>query len=101
MKPAIALSRRTRVVALASAAGVGLALGACSSSSGGGGGGGGASAGGGETIGVTLITKDSNNPFFVTMQTGAKAYATKQGNINLTIASGKQEGDDQGQIDAI
>ena len=57
--------------------------------------------GGGEKIGVTLITKDSNNPFFVTMQTGAKAFAEKQGNINLTVASGKQEGDDQGQIDAI
>ncbi|HEY6742260.1 MAG TPA: substrate-binding domain-containing protein, partial [Lapillicoccus sp.] len=99
MKPAIALSRRTRVVALASAAGVALALGACSSSSGGSDSG--ATGGGGEKIGVTLITKDSNNPFFVTMQTGAKAYATKQGNINLTIASGKQEGDDQGQIDAI
>jgi fructose transport system substrate-binding protein len=77
-----------------------LALGACSSSSGGSGGSG-ATGGGGEKIGVTLITKDSNNPFFVTMQTGAKAFAEKQGNINLTIASGKQEGDDQGQIDAI
>jgi fructose transport system substrate-binding protein len=99
MKPAIALSRRTRVVALASAAGVALALGACSSSSGGSDSG--STGGGGEKIGVTLITKDSNNPFFVTMQTGAKAFAAKQGNINLTVASGKQEGDDQGQIDAI
>src|SRR6478736_1937199 len=98
MKPATALSRRTRVVALASAAGVALALGACSSS---GGSGSGSTGGGGEKIGVTLITKDSNNPFFVTMQTGAKAFAQKQGNINLTVASGKQEGDDQGQIDAI
>jgi len=98
MKSAIARSRRTRVVALASAAGVALALGACSSSSGGSGSG---ATGGGEKIGVTLITKDSNNPFFVTMQTGAKAFAQKQGNITLTVASGKQEGDDQGQIDAI
>jgi fructose transport system substrate-binding protein len=101
MKPAIALSRRTRVVALASAAGVALALGACSNSSGGGSGSGATGGGGGEKIGVSLITKDSNNPFFVTMQTGAKAFAAKQGNINLTIASGKQEGDDQGQIDAL
>ena len=99
MKSAIARNRRTRVVALASAAGVALALGACSSSSGGSGGG--ATTASGEKIGVTLITKDSNNPFFVTMQTGAKAFAAKQGNINLTVASGKQEGDDQGQIDAI
>jgi fructose transport system substrate-binding protein len=77
-----------------------LALGACSSNSGGSGGSG-ATGASGEKIGVTLITKDSNNPFFVTMQTGAKAFAAKQGNINLTVASGKQEGDDQGQIDAI
>jgi fructose transport system substrate-binding protein len=99
MKSAIARSRRTRVVALASAAGVALALGACSSSSGGGGGG--STAASGEKIGVTLITKDSNNPFFVAMQNGAKDLAAKQGNITLTVASGKQEGDDQGQIDAI
>src|SRR3954470_16243387 len=99
MKPATAITRRTRVVALASAAGVAMALGACSSSSGGSGSD--STGGGGEKIGVTLITKDSNNPFFVTMQTGAKAFAEKQGNISLTVASGKQEGDDQGQIDAI
>jgi fructose transport system substrate-binding protein len=101
MKSAIATTRRTRVVALASAAGVALALGACSSSSGGGGGSGATGGGGGEKIGVALITKDSSNPFFVAMQNGAKELATKQGNIDLTIASGKQEGDDQGQITAI
>ncbi len=100
MKPATALSRRTRVVALASAAGVALTLGACSSNSGDGSGSG-STGGGGEKIGVTLITKDSNNPFFVAMQNGAKDLAAKQGNITLTVASGKQEGDDQGQIDAI
>ena len=87
MKSAIARSRRTRVVALASAAGVALALGACSSSSGGSGSG--ATGGGGEKIGVTLITKDSNNPFFVTMQKGAKAFAAKQGNVNLTVGVGQ------------
>ena len=100
MKPAIAPSRRTGVVALATAAGVALALGACSSSSGGGSGSG-STGGGGEKIGVALITKDSSNPFFVAMQNGAKELAQKQGNIDLTIASGKQEGDDQGQITAI
>jgi DNA-binding LacI/PurR family transcriptional regulator len=47
-----------------------------------------------------LITKDSTNPFFVAMQKGAQADAGKN-NVKLTIASGKQEGDDQGQIDAI
>src|SRR5580765_446118 len=56
---------------------------------------------GGQTaVGVSLITKDSTNPFFVAMQKGAKADATKN-NVKLTVASGKQEGDDQGQITAI
>jgi len=50
---------------------------------------------------LAAVIKGLDNPFFVTMQTGAKAFAEKQGNINLTVASGKQEGDDQGQIDAI
>ncbi|WP_406833030.1 substrate-binding domain-containing protein [Pedococcus sp. KACC 23699] len=56
--------------------------------------------GGGAPVGVTLITKDSTNPFFVAMQKGAKADAGKN-NVKLTVASGKQEGDDQGQITAI
>jgi fructose transport system substrate-binding protein len=51
-------------------------------------------------VGVSLITKDSTNPFFVAMQKGAKADAAKN-NVKLTVASGKQEGDDQGQITAI
>lgn len=78
-----------------------LALAACGGNqdtggtSGSGGGG-----GGGEDIAVSLITKDSTNPFFVAMQEGAKQAADEQG-INITIASGKEEGDDQGQIDAI
>lgn len=56
--------------------------------------------GGEKTVGVTLITKDSTNPFFVAMQKGAQADASKN-NVKLTVASGKQEGDDQGQITAI
>jgi fructose transport system substrate-binding protein len=58
------------------------------------------SSGSGKTVGVSLITKDSTNPFFVAMQKGAKADAAKNG-VKLTVASGKQEGDDQGQITAI
>jgi len=54
----------------------------------------------GEKIAVSLITKDSTNPFFVAMQDGAKKAADDLG-IEMTIASGKEEGDDQGQIDAI
>ena len=53
-----------------------------------------------EDIAISLITKDSTNPFFVAMQEGAKA-AAKENGIDITIASGKEEGDDQGQIDAI
>ncbi len=80
------------VVAAASAA---LGLSACNRESATDGG-----TGGDAQVGVTLITKDSTNPFFVAMQKGAKADAGKN-NVKLTIASGKQEGDDQGQINAI
>ncbi|HEY6797343.1 MAG TPA: substrate-binding domain-containing protein [Kineosporiaceae bacterium] len=51
-------------------------------------------------IAVSLITKDSTNPFFVAMQQGAKKAGAANG-VAVTIASGKAEGDDQGQIDAI
>ena len=54
----------------------------------------------GGDVSVSLITKDSTNPFFVAMQAGAKQSAEALG-VNLTVASGKEEGDDQGQIDAI
>ena len=53
-----------------------------------------------EKIAVSLITKDSTNPFFVAMQAGAKKAGDASG-VDITIASGKAEGDDQGQIDAI
>ena len=92
-------SSRTVRRALASAGIVGLALGAaaCGSDDSGSGSSG---SGGSDKIGVSLITKDSTNPFFVAMQNGAKADASKN-NVDLTIASGKQEGDDAGQIAAI
>lgn len=51
-------------------------------------------------VAVTLITKDSNNPFFIAMQEGAKADAVAA-NVDLTIASGKKDGDEAGQITAI
>jgi len=56
--------------------------------------------GGGDKVGVSLITKDSVNPFFVAMQKGAKADAAKDG-VDLTIAAGKQDGDEAGQVTAI
>ena len=53
-----------------------------------------------KTVAVSLITKDSTNPFFVAMQAGAKKAAASLG-VKITIASGKAEGDDAGQIAAI
>jgi fructose transport system substrate-binding protein len=61
---------------------------------------GGSGGGGGDDVAISLITKDSTNPFFVAMQQSAKKAADEKG-IKITIASGKAEGDDQGQIDAI
>lgn len=51
-------------------------------------------------VSVSLITKDSTNPFFVAMQEGAREKADELG-IDITIGSGQAEGDDQGQIDLI
>jgi fructose transport system substrate-binding protein len=56
-----------------------------------------AGAEGGELVAVSLITKDSTNPFFVAMQEGAKQAAAEAG-VDLTVGSGSSEGDDQGQI---
>jgi fructose transport system substrate-binding protein len=96
-----ALLMRRRVII-----GVGLAmtvgLSACSgsgSSSTAGSSSSGATAAGGK-IAISLITKNSTNPFFVAMQQGAKKAGAANG-VDVTIASGKEEGDDQGQIDAI
>ncbi|MGB5936273.1 MAG: substrate-binding domain-containing protein [Ornithinimicrobium sp.] len=58
-----------------------------------GGGGGSGEAGEDETIGVSLITKTSTNPFFVTMQKGAEEEA-EANNIDLTLAAGKEDGDE-------
>ena len=76
-----------------------LTLTACGgddAASGGGGGGG----GGGDAIGVSLITKTSTNPFFVSMQEGAEAAAEENG-VDLTLAAGKEDGDEATQIQAI
>ncbi len=57
------------------------------------------SRGGGE-VGVSLITKSSSNPFFVAMQQGARREASRQG-VDLTIAAGKRDGDEETQVQAI
>jgi fructose transport system substrate-binding protein len=54
----------------------------------------------GEEIAVTLITKTATNPFFITMQKGAEE-AGKANNVSITTASGKADGDEATQIQAI
>jgi len=85
------------VVALASAAAVVLA--GCSSSSGSGSTSG-SSDGATGKIGVSLIVKTTTNPFFIAMQNGAKAAAEADG-VDLTLAAGKADGDEDTQIQAI
>jgi len=58
------------------------------------------SGGGDDDVAVTLITKNSTNPFFVTMQEGAKKAASAEG-VKVTIAAGKEDGDEAGQVQAI
>ena len=52
------------------------------------------------TVAVSLILKNLTNPFFVAMEAGARAKAAEVG-VELTVGAGKEEGDDQGQIDLI
>jgi fructose transport system substrate-binding protein len=54
----------------------------------------------GGKVAVSLITKDSINPFFVAMQKGAKA-AAKENGVDLSVGAGAQDGDEQGQITLI
>ena len=53
-----------------------------------------------DEVGVALIVKTTSNPFFVAMEDGAKEAAEKAG-VNLTIAAGKEDGDEDTQIKAI
>lgn len=83
--------RRAAAVLLAVATAGSLVLTACGDDSG---------DGGGKQVAVSLITKDSTNPFFVAMQEGAKKAASTEG-VKLTIAAGKADGDEAGQVQAI
>ncbi|GAA0240179.1 substrate-binding domain-containing protein [Cryptosporangium japonicum] len=53
-----------------------------------------------DSVSVSLITKNSTNPFFVTMQDGAKKAAAAN-DVELTLAAGKEDGDEQTQVQAI
>lgn len=54
----------------------------------------------GDTVGVSLIVKTTTNPFFVAMQDGAEAAADELG-VELTLAAGKEDGDEDTQIQAV
>ncbi len=60
----------------------------------------GSNGGDADTIGVSLIVKTNSNPFFIAMQEGAEAAADDAG-VSLTLAAGKEDGDEDTQIKAI
>lgn len=88
--------RRGAVALAAVTAVAGLALAGCSSSSGPTG----STSAGSDEIGISLIVKTNSNPFFIAMQDGAKAAAEEHG-VNLTLAAGEEDGDEDTQIQAI
>ncbi|MFT3973588.1 MAG: sugar ABC transporter substrate-binding protein [Amaricoccus sp.] len=51
-------------------------------------------------VSACLITKTDTNPFFVKMKEGAAAKANELG-VTLKTYAGKQEGDNEGQVQAI
>lgn len=59
-----------------------------------------AQAGDADGVGVSLIVKTTTNPFFVSMQDGAKEAAEEHG-VALTLAAGRADGDEDTQIQAI
>ncbi|HEY5223389.1 MAG TPA: substrate-binding domain-containing protein [Microbacteriaceae bacterium] len=84
--------RVKRVIAACSVAVVAtLGMAACSSSG---------SSGSNDKVGVALIVKTTSNPYFVSMETAAKAAAATAG-VNLTLAAGTKDGDTDTQITAI
>ncbi|KIA74895.1 fructose ABC transporter fructose-binding protein [Arthrobacter sp. MWB30] len=89
-------SARTRLLA----AGAVLTLGALSLTACGGSSSPSSSGGSDEKIGVSLIVKTTSNPFFVSMQDGAKKAAEADG-VDLKLAAGKADGDEDTQIQAI
>ena len=88
-------SRRASLFALGSIVAIGaIALSGCAPS------GSDSGSGDSETIGVSLIVKTTTNPFFIAMQEGAKAAAEDAG-VELSLAAGKEDGDEDSQIQAI
>jgi fructose transport system substrate-binding protein len=92
-----ARTARRRAVTLATGMMTALALTACGGGSSAPASGGG---GGGEKPIVGLITKTDTNPFFVKMKEGAQQAADKAG-VELQSFAGKQDGDNEAQVQAI
>jgi fructose transport system substrate-binding protein len=90
-----AMSRTGRLTAVGCAAVLALGTAAC-----GGGDSGSNAGGGGDKPIVGLITKTDTNPFFVKMKEGAQQAADKEG-LTLQSFAGKQDGDNEAQVQAI
>src|SRR5690349_6696543 len=90
--------RATALVSLGAAAA--LALAGCGGSSGSSSGGSSTGGASGEKPIVGLITKTDTNPFFVKMKEGAQQAADKAG-LTLQSFAGKQDGDNEAQVQAI
>jgi fructose transport system substrate-binding protein len=91
----LVMSRRrlTRAVAAGSAAVLAFGVAGCGDDSGSG-------SGSGDQAIVGLITKTDTNPFFVKMKEGAQKAATAN-NLELQSFAGKQDGDNEAQVQAI
>src|SRR3954453_13328041 len=96
--------RGRRAAVLATGLTASLVLTACGggggSSSGSGASGGASAAPSGDQPIVGLITKTDTNPFFVKMKEGAQQAANQQG-VQLQSFAGKQDGDNEAQVQAI
>jgi len=88
----------SRVLAIGAAAAI--VLSACSSAEEGASGGTTEPVGADEAVAVSLIVKTTTNPFFVAMQDGAEA-AAEEHDVELTVAAGREDGDEDTQIQAI
>jgi fructose transport system substrate-binding protein len=94
-----ARSQGRRIAAVAAALLATATLAACNRDSGGGSTAAGGGGGGGDTL-VGLITKTDTNPFFVKMKDGAQKAAAAKG-VKLQTYAGKQDGDNESQVQAI
>jgi fructose transport system substrate-binding protein len=86
----LVMSRGGRLLAAGCAVTLALGTAACGGDSGG---------SGGKPV-VGLITKTDTNPFFVKMKAGAQQAAGQQG-VSLQTFAGKQDGDNESQVQAV